>query len=104
MKVEYTDVRVIKPYPHNPRQNDRTIDKIKQSIERFGWQQPIVVDSDGVIVVGHSRYAAALDLGYDQVPVIWAKELTEKEARAYRIMDNKAHDWTRWDKEELKFE
>ena len=104
MKVEYTDIQSIRPYPHNPRQNDQTIDKIRQSLERFGWQQPIVVDSKGVIVVGHSRYAAAVELGYQQVPVVWARDLSDKEARAYRIMDNKAHDWTRWDREELKFE
>lgn len=104
MNIELTNIDDIKPYPHNPRKNDNTIDSLVESIRKYGWQQPIVVDNEGFIVVGHSRYAAAKKLNLVEVPVIWARDLTEKQSRAYRIMDNKSHDFTKWDIVELKFE
>ena len=104
MKIEYVPIKDIRPYPHNPRKNDATIEKVRMSLEKFGWQQPIVVDKAGVIIVGHTRYAAAKEAGYQRVPVVKAVELNDRQVRAYRIMDNKAHDWTRWDRVELKYE
>jgi ParB-like chromosome segregation protein Spo0J len=104
MKIEYRDIREIRPYPHNPRRNDQTIESVKTSLEKFGFQQPIVVDSKGVIIVGHSRWRAAKELNYESVPVLVADNLSEDQCRAYRIMDNKTHDMTRWDIEELRIE
>jgi ParB-like chromosome segregation protein Spo0J len=104
MKIENTRIDLIKPYPHNPRKNDKTIVKVSKSIQKHGWQQPIVVDRDGVIVVGHTRYGAAKKLGLSEVPVIWARDMSEDQARAYRIMDNRSHDLTKWDIVELKAE
>lgn len=104
MNITMTPIDQIKPYPHNPRKNSDTVEKLVRSIAQFGFNQPIVVDAEGVIVVGHTRYAAARELSMTEVPVIWARELSEAQARAYRIMDNKAHDYTRWDREELKYE
>lgn len=90
------------PYARNPRKiSDKAIDKVAASIKEFGWQQPIVVDRDGVIVVGHTRHAAARRLGMTEVPVRIADELTPAQARAYRILDNRAGEETEWDKELL---
>lgn len=104
MNITMTDITKIRPYPHNPRKNSETVERVARSIAMYGFNQPIVVDAEGVIVVGHTRYAAARELSMTTVPVVWATDLDERHARAYRIMDNKAHDWTRWDREELKFE
>ena len=104
MKIDQTPIADINPYLTNPRKNFKTISKVVESIKTYGFNQPIVVDSKGIIIVGHTRYAAAKELGLTEVPVIWANNLSEKQAKAYRIMDNKAHDYTKWDIEELKFE
>ena len=103
MNIEWRDIDSVKPYPANARKNDDTVAQIAESLRKYGWQQPIVVDPQSVIVVGHTRHKAARELGYSQVPVVVA-ELDNKQARAYRIMDNKSHDYTRWDVEELKYE
>jgi ParB/RepB/Spo0J family partition protein len=103
MNIEWMKIDAVKPYPANARKNDDTVGQIVKSLEKYGWQQPIVVDPNMVIVVGHTRYKAAIELGYEQIPVVVA-ELNDKQAKAYRIMDNKSHDYTRWDVEELKYE
>ncbi len=63
MKIELRKLSDIKPYPGNPRVNDAAVDALARSIEEFGFRQPIVVDVDGVIIVGHTRYKAAEKLG-----------------------------------------
>lgn len=63
MQVESRSIREIKPYEHNPRRNDGAVDAVAASIKEFGFQQPIVVDKDGVIIAGHTRYKAAKKLG-----------------------------------------
>ena len=73
MKVERWRIGDIKPYPGNPRHNDAAIDAVARSIQEFGFRQPIVVDKDGVIIVGDTRYKAALKLELDTVPVHVAK-------------------------------
>jgi site-specific DNA-methyltransferase (adenine-specific) len=104
MKITLTDISTIKPYDKNPRKNDKTIELVARSISAYGFNQPIVVDKDNIIVVGHSRYAAALLLELTTVPVTVCENLTEEQTRAYRIMDNKAHDYTKWDASALKVE
>jgi ParB-like chromosome segregation protein Spo0J len=80
----------IEPYGSNPKQHpDEQIDKIASSIRRFGWNQSIVVDGDGVIIVGHGRRLAAKQLGEKSAPVIERTDLSDAEARAYRIADNR---------------
>src|SRR5688572_27498754 len=101
MKIELRNPSEIKPYPGNPRTNDSAVDAVASSLQEFGFRQPIVVDKDGVIVVGHTRWKAAQKLGLKQVPVHVAKELTEAQARAYRIADNKSAELAEWDKELL---
>src|SRR5713226_9947187 len=88
MRVEMWDVSKIKPYPNNPRINDAAVDAVAASIREFGFRQPIVVDEQGVIVVGHTRYLAAIKLGMTEVPVHVAVGLSPAQARAYRIADN----------------
>jgi hypothetical protein len=97
MKVELWPVKRVTPYERNPRRiSDRAVDMVAKSIDEFGWQQPLVVDTDGVLIVGHVRLAAAKSLGIDQVPVVVA-DLTPERARAYRIADNRTSDYTDWD-------
>ena len=68
MKVEFMNIRDIKPYPKNPRHNDQAVDAVAASIREFGFRQPIVVDENKVIIVGNTRYKAALKIGLEQVP------------------------------------
>src|SRR4051812_40246076 len=89
MQVELRPIHTIKPYENNPRVNDAAVDAVAASLQEFGWQQPLVVDEEGVVVVGHTRLKAAIKLGMDVVPVHVATGLTPEQARAYRIADNK---------------
>lgn len=86
------------PYARNARKiSDKAVDKIAASIKEFGWQQPIVVDRDGVIIAGHTRLQAARKLQLTAVPVHVAKDLTDGQVKAYRLMDNRSHQETEWD-------
>jgi hypothetical protein len=104
LKIEVWSIDKPIPYARNPRQNEMTIDKVAASLKEFGWQQPIVVDQEGVVVVGHTRLAAAKKLEMTEVPIIVAKDLTKAQAKAYRIMDNRSHDDSKWDFEMLPLE
>lgn len=97
MKIELVDIIDVIPYEKNPRKNSGAVETVKASIREFGFKQPIVVDKDMIIVVGHTRYRAAEELGYSQVPVLIANDLTEEQCRAYRIMDNKSNEIAEWD-------
>src|ERR1700730_12542265 len=83
--VERPPIGKIRPYENNPRVNDQAVDAVAASIREFGFRQPIVVDADGVIIVGHVRYKAALKLGLKNVPIHVAKDLTPEQIKAYRI-------------------
>ncbi len=104
MKIELRPLAEIKPYEKNPRINDAAVEVVAESIRQFGFRQPIVVDADGVIVVGHTRWKAAARLGLERVPVHVARELTPEQARAYRIADNATADLATWDLELLPAE
>ena len=104
MEVEMRPPAALKPYENNPRQNDEAVDAVAESIRRFGFRQPIVVDADGVIVAGHTRYKAALKLGLTEVPVHVARDLTPEQARAYRLADNRLAELSRWDLDLLPIE
>jgi len=99
-KIEMRAIDTITPYPNNPRHNQSAIRDVATSIRKYGFKQPIVVDKDGVIVVGHTRYEAAKELGLETVPVL-VSELSEKENREYRIADNKTNELASWDFEKL---
>lgn len=97
MQVQSMKIDEVKPYPNNPRDNDGGVDAVANSIKEFGWQQPIVVDKDNVIIVGHTRYKAAKKLKMNKVPVVVASNLSDEQVRAYRLADNKTGELTDWD-------
>ena len=97
MQIIIKGISEIKPYENNPRNNDSAVDAVAASIREFGWQQPIVVDKDGVIIAGHTRYKAARKLGLTEVPVVVAENLTDEQVRAYRLADNKTGELSGWD-------
>ena len=97
MQVQSMKIDEVKPYPNNPRNNDDGVEAVANSIREFGWQQPIVVDKDNVIIVGHTRYKAARKLGMKEVPVVVANNLTPEQVKAYRLADNKTGELTDWD-------
>lgn len=99
-KIEMRPIDSITPYPNNPRHNQSAIRDVATSIRKYGFKQPIVVDKEGVIVVGHTRYEAAKELGLETVPVL-VSELSDKENREYRIADNKTNELASWDFEKL---
>jgi ParB-like chromosome segregation protein Spo0J len=102
--VEMRPIDYPKPYPGNPRKiGDAAVAKVAASIKAFGWRQPVVVDTAGVIVVGHTRHLAARKLGLAQVPVHVA-DLTPDQAKAYRLADNRTGEETEWDKDALEAE
>lgn len=94
----------ITPYDNNPRQNDETVQKLAESIQEFGFLQPIVLDKHNIIVVGDTRYKAAKLIGKETVPVIIADHLTDEQAAAYRIADNKIAETSEWDLDKLEEE
>jgi DNA modification methylase len=101
MLVTMRSVESIRPYEGNPRKNDPAVDAVAASIKEFGFRQPIVTDDRGVIVVGHTRYKAALKLGLSEVPVHVADGLTVDQARAYRLADNQTATLATWDDDML---
>lgn len=105
MQVKLVPVEKIIPYASNPRKNEGVpVAKVKASLKEYGWRQPIVVDTEGVIIVGHTRYQAALELGMTEVPVHVAEGLSKAQVKAYRIADNKTGDFAEWDDDLLRLE
>ncbi len=94
----------VTPYENNPRNNEEAVAVVANSIKEFGFNQPIVVDKDNVIIVGHTRYLAAQKLELAEVPVIVATNLSEEQVRAYRLVDNKVGEIAGWDFEKLSLE
>lgn len=92
------------PYEMNPRKNDDAVDAVALSISSFGFKVPIIIDSNNVIVAGHTRLKAAQKLGLSTVPVIRADDLTEEQVRAFRLADNKVSEAASWDFEKLEAE
>ena len=97
MIVEEWNTEDVKPYPRNPRKNQSAIKAVANSIEQFGFEQPIVVDRNGVVIVGHTRLAAAKHLNLTKVPVVVANNLTKEQVNAYRLADNKTNELADWD-------
>lgn len=104
MKVELRSIESLTPYRGNPRVNDSAIAAVAASIKQFGFQQPIVVDKDYVIIAGHTRLKAARALGLLTVPVIVASDLTPDQVKAFRIADNRSAEFAKWDFDKLVVE
>ena len=98
MRVEIRSLSDLHPYVENPRSiSQEAVDKVAASLLEFGWRQPVVIDGEGVIVVGHTRWMAARQLGWEQGPVHVAEDLSKDQIRAYRLADNKVGEFTEWD-------
>lgn len=104
MNITWLNIDQVKPYEKNAKKHpDEQVKWIANSLQRFGWKQPLVIDKDGVVVVGHGRLLAAKQIGMDTVPCIYADDLTEEEIKAYRLADNKTNE-SEWDDELLELE
>lgn len=103
-QVVYQDISQIHPYENNPRNNEAAIEPVAQSIKRFGFRVPILIDGKGTIIAGHTRYEAAKRLGMDEVPCIRVDDLTDEQIRAYRIADNKVAEASSWNDDILRAE
>ena len=102
MNIQEMEITKIIPYINNPRKN-LNIDKVASSIKEFGFQQPIVIDEENIIIVGHTRFEAAKKIGLEKVPVTIAK-LSKNQAKAYRIADNRLNQDASWDTKLLNLE
>ena len=96
-QIEYKKLSEIQPYDNSPRRNDEAAKAVAASIKEFGFQSPIIVDKDMVIIAGHTRYKAAKRLKLDTVPVVVASELTPEQVKAYRIADNSTGEVAEWE-------
>lgn len=106
IRVKNFKIEEVHPYENNPRFNKEAVSKVASSIKKFGFKNPILLDKNNVIIAGHTRLEAAKKLGLEEVPCIVASDLTEKQAKALRLADNKVAEFSSWDylklDEELK--
>lgn len=105
MQIEQIALSTITPYAKNNRTHPADqIERIAASIKHFGFNQPVVIDENNVCLVGHGRLLAAQKLGLDKIPTLKKTELSEKQKRAYRILDNKLQNDSTWEFENLESE
>ena len=104
MQIVEVNVNDLKEYDNNPRFNDDAVEYVARSIEQFGFKVPCVIDSNNVIVTGHTRVKAAKFLGMEEVPCIVADDLSEEQIRAFRLADNKVGEIAKWDFDALNIE
>lgn len=104
IEIIYKDIMELKPYENNPRINKDAIPKVAESISLFGFRNPVIIDSNNIVVCGHTRILAAKQLNIKEIPCIVINDLTEEQINAFRIIDNKTNEFSRWDEEKLKDE
>ena len=104
MEIIYKNIDEINKYKNNPRNNEKAIKEVAKSIENFGFKIPILIDENDVIICGHTRLEASKLLGLKKIPCIKVKDLSEEQIRAFRIVDNKVAEYSRWDYEKLREE
>lgn len=104
MQIIEKRLEELREYENNPRNNDGAVDAVAESIKQFGFKVPIVIDTDGVIIAGHTRRKAAEKLGLEVVPCIVADDLTPEQIKAFRLADNKTSELAGWDFEKLEAE
>lgn len=94
----------IHPYENNPRINDEAVDDVIESIKQCTYISPIIIDEDGVILAGHTRYKALTKLGYKEADVIVVSDLSDEQKKKYRLYDNKTSEFASWDQRKLNEE
>jgi len=106
-KMQLNDVKVVKlkvseiiPYWRNPRDSENAVPGVIESIKEFGYTQPIIVDSQNVIIAGHTRHKALIQLGVETADVI-VSDMSQDQAHGYRVIDNKTNEKAKWKNEEL---
>ena len=104
LDIEMWPIKKIKLYDNNPRKNDSAVNAVAASIQEFGFRQPVVVDEDGTLIIGHTRLKAAQKLGLSEIPVHVATGLSPEQVRALRIADNKSGEIAEWDLDLLPLE
>lgn len=97
MQITNVNIKDIKPYENNPRFNDNAVDYVANSIKEFGFKVPVVLDKNNVIITGHTRVKACKKLGIEEIPCIYADDLTEEQVKAFRLVDNKTGEFAEWD-------
>lgn len=101
MNIVMMKISDIKEYDNNPRKNDKAVDAVASSIRSFGFKVPIIIDSNNVIIAGHTRLKASRKLGYTEVPCLIADDLTDEQVKAFRLADNKVAELAEWDLDKL---
>ena len=104
MNIKEIKIEELKPYENNPRHNEAAVGPVANSIKEFGFKAPIIIDKNNVIIAGHTRLKAAKLLGLETVPCVLADDLTEEQAKAFRLADNKVSEFAEWDFDELEKE
>lgn len=104
MELENIKLSSLKTYGKNPRNNENAVAYVVNSIKKYGFLVPIIIDKDNVIVCGHTRYKACKQLGMKEVPCIRAEQLTDEQIKAFRIEDNKTNEKAMWDIDLLRDE
>ncbi len=104
MKIVMKHISLLQEYENNPRDNDSAVDAVAASINEFGFKVPIVITSDNIIIVGHTRLKASIKLGLSEVPCIIANDLTDEQIKAFRLADNKTAELATWDLSKLEEE
>lgn len=101
MTVIEIPIGQIKPYEKNARFNEQAIPKVAESIKKYGFKVPVVVDKNNVIITGHTRVEACKLLGITKVPCVIASDLTDDQVREFRLVDNRVHEFAQWDYDKL---
>lgn len=104
MEIIYKRLTDLKPYENNPRKNKQAVNAVAKSIRDLGFRVPLVIDTDDVIVCGHTRYEALKKLGWSDAPCIIADDLTEEQIKAFRLADNQVAEFATWDVPKLEIE
>lgn len=104
LTIKYIPTNEIKPYNNNPRKNDEAVRYVAESIKEFGFKNPVILSKDNVIIAGHTRLKAAEELGIEEVPCIYAEDLSNDQIKAFRLADNKVAEIASWDFDKLEEE
>ena len=104
LRLETMRIDDVKEYADNPRKNKKALKPVKESIKKFGYTNPIIINKENVILAGHTRLQALKEIGEEYADVIRLDRLTEDQERAFRIVDNRTHEFSKWDKDLLESE